>query len=115
MNVITASTCRYLSQPLKSLRGFVGSTMASIIQIKSSSELIIKLPEGSGGALVVGIEIDDEYASTPIGLGFTYDSPIIGKIAPVNSATTGAMTLVISGSNYGFSDASLGVAAGGSK
>jgi hypothetical protein len=89
--------------------------MANIIQIKSSSELIIKLPEGSGGALVIGIEIDDEYASTPIGLGFTYDSAIIGKIAPVNSATTGAMSLEITGSNYGFADASLGVAAGGSK
>ncbi len=106
---------RYLSQPLKSLRSFVGSTMASIIQIKSSSELIVILPEGTGGALVVGIEIDDEFASTPKGLWFTYDSAIVGNIAPVNSATTGAMSLMISGSNYGFSDTSISISTGYSK
>jgi hypothetical protein len=100
---------------LKSFRGFVGSTLASIILIKSSSELVLKLPEGTGGALVLGLEIDDEFASTPTGLWFTYDVAILGKITPVNSATTGAISLMISGSNFGFSDNSLGMAAGGSK
>jgi hypothetical protein len=100
---------------LKSLRGFVGSTIASIIQIKSSSELVVKLPAGTGGALLLGIEIDDEFASTPTGLWFTYDVAILGKITPLNSATTGATLLMISGTNFGFSDNSLGVAAGGSK
>ena len=107
--------CRYLSQPLKSLRSFVGSTIASVIQIKSSSELIVKLPEGTGGAHSIGIEIDDDFASSPTAQWFTYDVAIAGKITPVNSATTGAMLLLISGSNYGYSDTSIGVAAGSSK
>ncbi len=100
---------------MKSLRSFIGSTIATITQIKSSSEFIVKLPEGTGGALVLGIEIDDEFASTPTGIWFTYDVATLGKITPVNSATTGAITLLISGSNFGYSDNSLAMAAGGSK
>ncbi len=73
------------------------------------------MPAGTGGALLLGIEIDDEFASTPNGLWFTYDVAILGKITPLNSATTGAVSLIISGTNFGFSDNSLGVAAGGSK
>jgi hypothetical protein len=100
---------------LKSFRSFIGSTISTVIQIKSSSEMIVKLPEGTGGAHAISIELDDDFASTPIALWFTYDVAITGRITPVNSATTGAISLLMSGSNYGFSDTSIGVAAGGSK
>lgn len=88
--------------------------MASIVQIKSSLEMVIKLPEGTGGALLIGMEIDEELASTPTGLWFTYDIAIMENLTPVNSATTGAMTLQINGANYGFSDSSIKIKTGGS-
>jgi hypothetical protein len=77
--------------------------------------MIVKLPEGTGGAHAISIELDDDFASTPIALWFTYDVAITGRITPVNSATTGAISLLMTGSNYGFSDTSIGVATGGSK
>ncbi len=73
---------------------------------QSHTQLLCTLPPGAGASNAVQVTVAGQSSNTRT---FSYDAPSLGQLSPTTGPTSGAVTLTLTGSNFGASGAVVSV------
>eukprot|EP00873_Tetraselmis_striata_P012139 jgi/Tetstr1/432403/TSEL_021800.t1 len=91
---------------------FVNGRRCTSSDVLNYETLLCGLPQGVGGSLSVVVQktVGGKVLSSPDNTLFSYDAPVVERLAPDHSPTGGGITITVFGANFGQPDAGSGTA-----